>query len=93
MTVEMYKGNSLIVKGTAEDVRSELQDMFESKYGVYPDLVEDEGDKYYVYLHTESFGDMTESENKLMKRLGISEHEESSTKAIEKALGVSFKVV
>lgn len=96
MNVELTQNNQVIMTGHPADVKEKVQDMFEEKYGFYPDFQEsdiEDGDDYYIYLHSEAYEDLTDSENEQLEKMNITEDPESTTEVLKKLFNIDFKIV
>lgn len=99
MEIALFHKGEVVMIGHPADIREKVQDMFEEKYGFYPDLeqteVEElqEGEEYYIYLHTDSYEDLSEEELDKLDELGVTETEETTTEALKKCLDIDFGFV
>lgn len=96
MNVQLIQNGIVTYTGHPADVKEKVQDLFLEKFGFYPDFqesdVEDE-EGYTLCLHSEAYDDLSDSQNKLLEELNITEFDESTTEALKKLFNIDFKIV
>lgn len=96
MQIELKQNNQVIMTGHPADVKEKVQDLFELKYGMYPDFQESDvefEEEYYIYLHTDSYEELEEADLEKLDELKITDDPESTTEALKKLLEIDFKII
>ncbi|GAB6462259.1 hypothetical protein bcgnr5390_10950 [Bacillus luti] len=91
MTVKIIdEDGEIIYTGTPSDVKEKVEIMLQGILGFNPDLEAGEEDEFTLYLHTEGCEHLNDEQISKFDELGITEAEESTTRAIEELLKVQF---
>ncbi|WP_336769808.1 hypothetical protein [Bacillus bombysepticus] len=91
MTVKIIDENGeIIFTGIPCDAKEKVEDMLCEKLGFNPDLEASEEYEFTLYLHTEGCEYLDDDQIKVLDDIGITEDEESTTKAIEDLLNIKF---
>ncbi|MGN5650837.1 hypothetical protein [Bacillus sp. Brlt_9] len=93
-TVQMIRNGEVIFENLSCDVREKIEEMIEEKIGITVQLQEDDTeDEFEVYVHTDTYEDLTEEEIDKIEEVGINEDPVGGTQAIKKYLDIEFKYI
>ncbi|GAB6552676.1 hypothetical protein bcgnr5378_05860 [Bacillus cereus] len=92
MTVKIIdEHGEIIYTGIPCNAKEEIETMLCKKLGFNPDLEAGEEDEFTLYLHTEGCEHLDDEQIEKLDEIGITEDEESTTKAIEDLLKIKFE--
>lgn len=91
--VALIQNDRVVLEAHQADIREKIEEMLEEKIGFSPDMQEDVDEEYELYLHTDSYDDLSEDELEKLDLFGITEDGESTTAAIYKLLDIRCEVV
>lgn len=99
MEIKMLINKEEVYTGHPADVKEKIQDLFEEKYGFFIDIEENseedilEEDIYQVYLHTETYEELTNEELLVLEELNLSEEGDEMMIALAESMGMSFEII
>lgn len=93
MKVSIKRNGKLVTEGHQSDIRELIEDMLEEEIGIRPMLQEEtDNEVYEIYVHSESYSDLTEDEINKLEKLKINEDIEQTTESICELLNIECEI-
>lgn len=90
------KQGNVIAEGHPADMREIVEDKICEKLGFYPSLQEsdlEDEEEYFIYLHTDSYEELSDEQLAELDRLKITENPEETMCSIKKLFEIDFRVI
>lgn len=93
MKVMVFKKGILVIQGEQEYVREWIESELEKKVGFFVMLQEcTDDEEFEIYLHSETYEELTEDELEILEDLGINDDPSKSTQVIQSLLELKFEL-